>query len=66
MKAIDKHKRCPGCRSDVDVDKFTHPKEVEEYNISGLCKQCQINLYGPTTDDAGRGTEKGEIKLEGE
>lgn len=41
---------CPTCRVPMDEDeiaKLTTAKELEEFHVTGMCKSCQENIYGP-------------------
>jgi len=37
---------CPTCGEKVDTSKFTSSLDWKEYNISGMCKECQNKVFG--------------------
>lgn len=40
-----KNNKCTNCFGDVDPDGFKDRLSEKEYTISGLCQECQDNLY---------------------
>jgi len=37
---------CPFCSEEIDMDDFREPINVKEYKISGLCQDCQDEIFG--------------------
>lgn len=38
---------CPFCRKEIDVEnEFRNKLSVKEFTISGLCQQCQDEVFG--------------------
>lgn len=37
---------CPFCGKDIDQDLFRDELSRKEYSISGLCQQCQDEMFG--------------------
>ena len=48
-----KQRKCTECETDIDDDEFTHPIQVNEYLISGMCMKCQRKVF----DEPKRGGE---------
>ena len=44
VKLIEEGK-CPTCGELVKIGKFTDPLSVEEFQISGLCADCQNKTF---------------------
>ncbi len=42
-------KKCPLCSKDIKMDSFRDKLSVKEYHISGMCQQCQDDIFGPTS-----------------
>lgn len=38
--------RCPFCGKPIDPDEFRDKESWIEYNISGLCQECQDEMFG--------------------
>ena len=38
--------KCPSCYTDIDMDDFRDNLSRREYNISGLCQDCQDKIFG--------------------
>lgn len=38
--------KCPGCKEKVNPEDFRNEISVREYKISGLCQECQDNIFG--------------------
>lgn len=41
-----KDKKCPFCGILIDSQIFKDLKSVKKYHISGLCQQCQDEIFG--------------------
>lgn len=39
--------RCPFCDKTVDTSTFRNTLSLKEYNISGLCQECQDEVFKP-------------------
>jgi hypothetical protein len=37
--------RCPICKHEVRVEEFKSEKAIDEYKISGLCQECQYDIF---------------------
>ena len=37
---------CPICDHMIDISLFKDPLSLKEYNISGLCQDCQDSIFG--------------------
>jgi hypothetical protein len=48
--AID-HSKCPLCRSDIDKTKFADALSLKEYYISGMCQNCQDEMFRSGHED---------------
>lgn len=40
-----RHKKCPICHKRVNVYDFNEKIEIDEYLISGMCKECQDDFF---------------------
>lgn len=38
--------KCPTCSNDIDPDAFRNDLERKEYSISGMCHECQREVFG--------------------
>lgn len=38
--------RCPSCKKDIDPSTFRDSLSRREYGISGLCQECQDEVFG--------------------
>lgn len=55
--AID-HSKCPLCRCDIDKTQFADALSLKEYYISGMCQNCQDEVFrSGHEDDEGLGEE---------
>lgn len=49
-------RRCPVCRTPItegEMKKMVIRAQMEEFKITGMCAQCQENIYGPAREEAG-------------
>ena len=37
---------CPDCGEEIEPDSFRNPISIKEFNISGMCQECQDNFFG--------------------
>lgn len=37
--------RCPLCGSKINIDRFRDRKSLEEFRISGMCQDCQDQVF---------------------
>lgn len=44
-KSLVSQRICPTCEKPVDFSRLTVPVEVSEYSISGMCKDCQDDVF---------------------
>ena len=47
-----KQRICPFCKRNVDMDEFEDELSRKEYRISGLCQDCQDNIFGKSSKTA--------------
>ena len=47
-KEVDAYqkKQCPFCNIHVKHESFRNPKSIREFEISGLCQECQDATFG--------------------
>lgn len=47
IKAKEAHKRavCPCCETQIRLEDFTNELSLKEFEISGLCEDCQNDLF---------------------
>lgn len=45
VKAVERGE-CPLCKCKVDKDEFGDETSRKEFEISGLCKSCQDDIFG--------------------
>ena len=38
--------QCPFCKKNIDKTKFRNDQSLKEYEISGLCQECQDETFG--------------------
>jgi len=38
--------KCPFCQKQIDPSKFENELSFKEYQISGLCQNCQDEMFG--------------------
>lgn len=38
--------KCPFCGKTVNADEFRDELSLKEYHISGLCQECQDEMFG--------------------
>jgi len=46
VKAVENHK-CPFCSRDIDISTFRDKLSLTEYKQSGLCQDCQDEIFSP-------------------
>lgn len=44
LQLIDEGK-CPWCKRKIDMNEFKTPKNRKEFEISGLCQECQEGFF---------------------
>ena len=49
---VDKVKsgNCPVCNSPVNTDEFKDELSIKEYQITGMCQQCQDKFFNEEAD----------------
>lgn len=50
MVELKKSGICPICKQKVDVTKLEGDIEAREFKISGLCHDCQVEVFAPPED----------------
>lgn len=40
------NKICPLCKKQISIDDFRDGISLKEYQISGMCQQCQDDFFG--------------------
>ena len=38
--------KCPFCNKDVSIEDFKDAESRKEFEISGLCQECQTKMFG--------------------
>lgn len=46
MEFESKEHKCPFCGAEIDLAKFVDQISKREFEISGLCQDCQDELFG--------------------
>jgi hypothetical protein len=46
-----KAKKCPFCGKDIDMNGFRDELSKKEYGISGLCQNCQDDIFALPEDE---------------
>jgi len=45
VKAVE-NKQCPMCSKKIDISKFRDKLSLKEYEVGGLCQDCQDEIFG--------------------
>ncbi len=53
--------KCPLCSKDIIVTSFTSELSLKEFHISGMCQECQDDIFNKGDDIL----NEGEIFIEG-
>jgi len=43
---LAEQKKCPFCKKSIDLNSFRDKLSLKEYEISGLCQECQDEMFG--------------------
>lgn len=46
MIELVRNKKCPFCKKDMENEYFRDKLSIKEYTISGLCQDCQDEMFG--------------------
>ena len=45
MELIEDRK-CPLCKTRIDINEFNNDLSLKEFTISGMCQKCQNKIFG--------------------